>query len=447
MNDSLVETIIKNKLEEISSIDSDYWSFRKKADREHVHAYFQYPAMMVPRLQGELIKVIIEADSHIKRVFDPFVGSGTVLTESMIQGLSFTGQDINPLAILICKIKEGPFVKTELVQKVNKLIQRIDCDKRNSISIKFSGLDKWFRKDIQFDLSRLKRAIRFEKSLWARRFFWVALAETVRLTSNSRISTFKLHIRPESELKRDINAIETYKQILLGNLERFAAIEKLLEEKKLIDDGYYVGETNIFLADTLKTQHTKIKKHNLLVTSPPYGDNHSTVPYGQHSYLPLQWIDLKDIDEKPIEGFIENTHSIDSKSLGGSRKDALKDLDELRSISPTFDRVLYDLDAEPPDRKSRVATFCKDLNNSIDPILSNLEDHSFLIFTVGNRKVANKTVAIDKILEELLVSRNVKTITKLKRRILSKRMALKNNFAKTMATETILIMRLQTNEK
>ena len=35
--------------------------------------------------------------------------------------------------------------------------------------------------------------------------------------------------------------------------------------------------------------------YDLLVTSPPYGDNRTTVPYGQHAFLPLQWVELSDI--------------------------------------------------------------------------------------------------------------------------------------------------------
>ena len=64
----------------------------------------------------------------------------------------------------------------------------------------------------------------------------------------------------------------------------------------LSTNGYYRGDITVRLGDSAKLKPAQ-DIHDLLVTSPPYGDNTSTVPYGQYSYLPLQWIDLHDIDE------------------------------------------------------------------------------------------------------------------------------------------------------
>src|SRR5262249_2571284 len=88
-------------LESLSAADKDYWAFRGNSRRGHAHAFFQYPAMMVPQMQGELIRAVSAARPGLANAFDPFVGSGTTLTESMLQGLQFTGWDINPLAILL----------------------------------------------------------------------------------------------------------------------------------------------------------------------------------------------------------------------------------------------------------------------------------------------------------------------------------------------------------
>lgn len=49
--------------------------------------------------------------SEIDSVGDPFVGSGTVLTETMLKGLRFWGTDINPLSILSSMVKKGPFFR------------------------------------------------------------------------------------------------------------------------------------------------------------------------------------------------------------------------------------------------------------------------------------------------------------------------------------------------
>ena len=90
------------------SEDKEYWTF-KGSTRKHAHVYSHYPAMMVPDLQGELIDILLSLQPGIRRVLDPFVGSGTTMTECMFRGLDFVGQDINPLAVLISKAKIGPF--------------------------------------------------------------------------------------------------------------------------------------------------------------------------------------------------------------------------------------------------------------------------------------------------------------------------------------------------
>src|SRR5437868_3043268 len=94
---------LKLLLDSYSDGNNEFWAFRDRALREHSHVYFQYPAMMVPKMQGQLIEAVREVAPDIRHIFDPFVGSGTTMTEAMLQGCDFTGQDINPLAILICR--------------------------------------------------------------------------------------------------------------------------------------------------------------------------------------------------------------------------------------------------------------------------------------------------------------------------------------------------------
>jgi hypothetical protein len=99
------------------------------------------------------------------------------------------------------------------------------------------------------------------------------------------------------------------------------------------------------------------------------------------------------------------------------------------------------LAGEPIDRTTRVTAFINDLNASLDPILSLLKRNAYLIWTVGNRQVANRPVPLDEILSELLNHRNVLPIATFKRAIPTKRMAVKNSVTDTMAAETVLVFR------
>ena len=431
------------QLERLSEGDKDYWTFRRGATRRRAHGLIQYPAMMVPPMQAGLLGVVAKVDVQVSAVLDPFAGSGTTLVECMRLGLNYTGQDINPLALLFCRTKAGPFHTTHLASAVNDTVDRASSDRERRVEADFSGLDKWFSSEAAIELSRIRRAIRRVDHVWCRRVLWTGLAETVRLTSNSRTSTFKLHIRSPNELRsRMVNPLETFTAILANITKRLHEETVALREAgHLSANGWYRGDIMLRLGDSTEMVPPVLGGHDLLVTSPPYGDNNTTVPYGQYSYLPLQWIDLEDIDECIDSGHLRSTHEIDTRSLGGTKKHAARDVQHLLSVSPSLKRTLLRLEGLPVDRFSRVAAFYRDLDASLHPLLEALRGSAYMIWTVGNRRVGGDLVPTDAILVELLAAKGVRLVTRIERKIPSKRMATRNVIARTMCGETILVLR------
>ncbi len=432
-----------NRLERLTQADRDYWSFKGNSFREHGHGLFQYPAMMVPQVARSILQQACKVHPEIERVGDPFAGSGTILTESLSRGLSFCGKDINPLAVLLCRVKAGPFFIDALTAKATDLLARIDNDTSTAIEVDFPNRDKWFRSDVQVSLSRIKRSILCEERQWARRFFWVALAEAVRLSGNSRTSTFKLHIRPADEIEsRDFDATSVFKRAIERNLKHLKDQEACLKAAGYLNRGHYCMPIDITLGDTRKTSESALS--DIILTSPPYGDNATTVPYGQYSYLPLQWIDLNDIDPNADAKHLCSTHEIDFRSLGGSRRISPIDCEHLADRSQAFKRYMTRLREQPSDRSNRVTAFFRDLDACLGSILKGLRPGGLMVWTLGNRKVGGQRVPLDKILSELFAVHRVSLLCKLTRQISSKRMAPKNNMADTMSTEAILVMRKAT---
>lgn len=368
------------------------------------------------------------------------MGSGTILTESKLKGLNFWGTDINPLAFLLCKVKSGPFFLDELEAKSNELRKNIANENSKNCDISFRNIDKWFRQDIQKALSRLRVCIKRESALWVRRFFWITLAETVRNTSNSRTSTFKLHTRTQEDIKgREVNPVLFFLKTLDRNLRLYKSEYEYLKRSGFLDKRNYSGSIDIFLSDIKKVETHK--KNDLIITSPPYGDNATTVPYGQYSYLPLQWIELADIDKNINPDVLSTTHTIDSSSLGGNLNEAIKSYDELSGIAPSLEVYADSIKDMPKDRLTRVCAFLRDLNQALPVILNRLETNGLMVWVLGNRKVGGQRVPLDTILTELFESHNTTLICKLARSIPSKRMALKNSLTQTMSKESIIVLR------
>jgi hypothetical protein len=134
-------------------------------------------------------------------------------------------------------------------------------------------------------------------------------------------------------------------------------------------------------------------------------------------------------------------YEVDRRSLGGSLRNAISDISDLLDISTALKSTMRELKNEPKDRQLRVAAFWRDMNRCIEPMLAALKPNAYMIWTVGNRRVAGHLIPMDKILLELLIGEKVEFVGRVQRTIPSKRMAVKNNISATMSSETVLIMR------
>lgn len=177
----------------------------------------------------------------------------------------------------------------------------------------------------------------------------------------------------------------------------------------------------------------------MLVSSPPYGDNHTTVTYGQTSYLPLQWIDPKDLS-CPFD-YVKTTQEIDRQSLGGrmSKKEIECNAEAILSKSVSL-RTFYNAISDEEKKKYyKTLMFISDFDESLDTIVSVMNEDAFYIWTIGNRFVGRREIPNDQILIELMESRGIILFERAERQIRNKKQPKKNNYSSTMEKEHILI--------
>ena len=169
-----------------------------------------------------------------------------------------------------------------------------------------------------------------------------------------------------------------------------------------------------------------------------YGDNRSTIPYGEASYLPTQWIDQQDLGLATLP---ENAFAVDAASLGGSRVGASIAADGLAQRSSAFARTAKALSSQPDDRLKRVAGFVRDLDNAIEQIHQRLEVGAWQVWTVGSRTVGGVKVPLSAILLELQAERGVQLVGSLTRSLPTKRRAAaRNDRAPRMTDEQVLVL-------
>lgn len=413
-----------------------YWDFSDVNSRSGGHGLFHYPAMMVAELQGALLDDLMAADSSLATVYDPFMGSGTVMLEARYRGLSFHGTDINPMAVLLCDVKANPPSGDDATVALESVLKVVN-EQSEFVLHRFLHISKWFTEEVILDLSRLRSAIMQQKDLKLRRFLWICLAETVRLVSNSRISTFKLHIYAKEVLEqRRPNAIQMFETVGRTNAKRASEHWRRLAGSAQVEQ---MPITTLLRGDVSDAAAAPCAPVDIVMTSPPYGDNHTTVPYGQHSYLPLCWIDSSDLVGDIDTSLFATPSTLDTASLGGSRAFRAQRAAALPSEHPSMAGLLRQISGMP-HLESKVVSFVDDYTLALRRISDRLRPGGFSLWTLGERRVNGSEMPLVTLTQEALEKYGSTHVTTVTRNLKRKRMAGRNRTGATMGTEQILIM-------
>src|SRR3989344_4426845 len=156
------------------------WDFKKADTKEFTHGCHTYPAMMIPQIARRLIYLY---GKNAKTLLDPFCGSGTSLVEASLNPhiKEAFGFDLNPLAVLIAKVKTTPISPEELGKNLNRIL---GAKEHNEIP-SFKNIEFWFKPEVTEKLATLKTAINKIKDENIKDFFLVVFSETIRNVSNT----------------------------------------------------------------------------------------------------------------------------------------------------------------------------------------------------------------------------------------------------------------------
>jgi len=430
----------------------DHWDYRgtSNSERDYVHGFCTYPAMMVPKMQREMLSICLEELTVQRpRLIDPFAGSGTILVEGMLRGLDVLGVDINPLAVLLCKVKTT-ILEVRILEKESWLL-KTNISRSNDVEdFYFKGIEKWFTPKAIADLSRIRAAIVIEENIKIRRFFWATFCEVIRIVSNSRDCTYKLHIKDIRDIKAyDKDAVSIFLETLDYNIKKYKEFHTTMEERGLIKkNGLYKGDVKIIMGDSITFLRKTKRKFDLLFTSPPYGDNHTTVSYGQYSVLSLRWMNWTDIDDSVNEKLLETLYEIDNISLGGmsSNKYLTQSKRDVVNKSATLSKQVNMITCAAPKQVNKLVAFYSDMDGFLEALSQKVKPAAVSVWTLGNRKVGKQEIYMNTIITELGKRYGLDLLTSFSRKILNKRMPKINAYKgehddliETMTREHILI--------
>lgn len=415
------------------SLPEDYWDF-VSYEKKYTHNIHAYPAMMIPPISENLIRIMKTNQPGIKNLLEPFAGSGTVLLEGLLANMNVWGIDLNPLACLISKAKCTPINPEKLKKTSETFLKRITTDINNeSVKIDkpdFYNIDYWFKDYVIKHLQIIKQRIKEIDDKDIRTLYWVSFSETVRDCSNTRNNEFKLYRIAEDKLSEfNPSVLDVFETNLKKCEQGMAELYK-----------NYQGDCSVEILAKDTRNFDLNKKMDLMITSPPYGDSRTTVAYGQFSRLSLQWLDLEDYNY--VSSQIEKD-KLDKYLLGGKNNIADNNLP-----SESLKESLKAIASVDKKRALDVLSFYVDLDKCIASITKHMKVNSYQFWVVGNRTVKKVNIPTNAIISELGAQYNLITVATIPRNISSKRMPkensptnIKGKKVTTMNTENIVVLR------
>ena len=357
-----------------------------------IYGIHPYPAMFHFLVVRELIKRFSLDGMNI---LDPFMGSGVVAGECLINGRNFIGYDINPLAVLISRVRTTP-INTESLLKT---LENILTNYRNKEPqfVEFHNIHYWFEDKVIEDLSKLRQTLNELEDIHLKNFFNVVFSETVRRVSRTDFNEFKLLRKKSGNNNSDV--LKVFHEVSLKNIGLLTSFYTKFPPKKVT---LTLQEKNII--NDISLEDNSI---DLVITSPPYEDSKTTVAYGQFSRLSLRWL-----------GFEEY---VDRTSLVAKPKEITNDLP-----SELLYKILEKIKDKDEKRAKEVFSFYNDLHNSIQIISKKVKSNGNVCFVVGNRKVKGLQLPTDKISADFFENQGFEHIETIVREISSKRMPLEN---------------------
>lgn len=407
--------------------NEDDWTFNGSSTREYTHIYHDYPARMIPQIARKLLH-LYGSDASV--LFDPYCGTGSSLVEGLLFGMDVVGTDINPLARLIAEAKTDYRLDPKKIEvEISTFYSSIyKSDKGIDIPI-VKNIDYWFKRSIIPKLGRIRFYINDIEDQGVKRFFQVVFSETVRESSNTRKGEFKLFRYGNEQLKK--LSPDPY-AIMLSKLERNKT--GLVQFRNLMMHILRSPTSTILNLNSVNQIPAKELPDNsidVVITSPPYGDSHTTVAYGQYSRLSSDWLSLSLED------------NVDNVSMGGR---PLKEIPDFPSEELNY--AIKSISERNYKRALEVSSFYKDLLSSMKNISKIVKSNGHACYVVGNRTVSSITLPTSDAIRDFFGYYGLRYVTTYIRSIPNKRMPVRNSpsnvtgeTSNTMLNEYIVVMK------
>ncbi len=277
---------------------SENWEYAD-ADTQHLtHNIHRYSGKFIPQIAARAVSLLT---SPGELVVDPYNGSGTTLLECAQLRRRAIGVDLNPLAVLIARVKTTPVSKTNLEGLIRKMKVVLSSIGAHDDLPLFSAAahssqptfddrrlhDEWYRKWFQphvlSELVHIARAIDSVEQEILRNIAWVAFSDILRRSSNAHSGYPNVMFDKNAPLKdRPIRPFLKALERVAENVASLSALDAGWGDVKVVHGN----------ATALPIEDESV---DAVISHPPYI---GSIPYAEYGALSLQWLgaDPKQLD-------------------------------------------------------------------------------------------------------------------------------------------------------
>lgn len=350
-------------LERLEALLSQDLDFHEQGSGYASHNFHSFPAKFPPQLPRKFIQGLTEVEEVI---LDPMVGSGTTVVEACLSGRRGIGFDIDPLALLVSRVKVTPLDIEQVARLGSEILRQartLVMERHSELEERLVGrwdtktrefVNYWFAAETQIELLALIMEIEKLRDEAIRAFFELVFSAIIITKSGGVSLAFDLaHTRPHRAkvvyssdgdivLGHDLvdsssSRIKLLTKTLRSPLEEFGKrFRQNLEGLHMVRAGVIQPEVTFGDAQSLSLNEASV---DLIITSPPYAAN--AIDYMRAHKFSLVWMGfpIQDLGQKRKE-YIggEAVTGIDYEALPSETAGVIADI---ASVDEKRGRVLH----------------------------------------------------------------------------------------------------------
>ncbi len=376
----------------LSVILSGDLDFHSEASNYASHALHAFAAKFPPQLPRVFIEGLTDKG---ETVLDPMMGSGTAIVEAFLCGRKAVGFDIDPLSLLICRVKTRPvdllqaaWTGHRVLSTAVRFLQRSShldelIGKRYSPGSR-EFIDYWFSKQTQRELMALLLAIEREAQEEPLVDFFKVVFSSIIITKSGGVSlAYDLaHTRPHRVQNKPYrDAIKAFEQ----RLSKAAALLSQLPK----------NGKSVLIKPHDSRHRTPLDDDSvqLIVTSPPYAN---AIDYMRAHKFSLVWFgeDIAQLSE------------LRSTYIGSER------IDNRDRPSPpsSVKRAVANLEAKDPRKAKVLEQYFKDMTLAINEMFRVLEGGRCCIIVVGPSTIRGQLIKTHSLLADIAETIGFRTV-------------------------------------